>query len=544
MIEAQNVTVVFGERTLFKEVNIKFLPGNCYGLIGANGAGKSTFVKVLSGKLDPTQGVVRTGKGERISVLEQNQFAYDDQPVLDAVIMGNKRLYEVGKLRDEIYSKADFTEEDGNIAADLEAEYAEMGGYEAESDAAIMLAGLGISEDLHGKMMSDIEAGEKVRVLLAQALFGNPDILLLDEPTNQLDLNSIRWLENFLGNFDNTVVVVSHDRHFLNNVCTHIADVDFAQIRMFTGNYDFWYRASQLINKQRGDQKRKSEDKIKELEEFIRRFRANVAKAKQTTARKKMIEKLSVDEFPDTSRKFPYVDFKPDRPVGRIILRVEDLNVTFDGEQIFRDFNLIIEPGDKIAFVGPNDLIKTLLFDVITGEMAADSGEIHWGQTITHNYFPRENGEFFDTNISIAEWLQQYTTSDDETYIRGFLGRMLFSGEEALKPANVLSGGEKVRCMLSRMMLSGANVIILDDPTGHLDLEAIMSLNDGLKKFDGVFLMATHDFELIDTTANRIIELTPHGMIDRRMPFSEYVENEQVKQLRTELYAGERLAVY
>ena len=540
MISANDVSLIFGDRTLFKDVSIRFLPGNCYGLIGANGAGKSTFLRVLAGQIEPTSGAIEIGKKERIGVLEQNQFAYEEYTVLQTVILGYKELYALNQQREAIYSKADFSEEDGIFAAQLEIEFAEIGGYESESDAAILLKGLGVGEDLHSRLMRELDASVKVRVLLAQALFGNPDILLLDEPTNQLDLGSIRWLEEFLGRFENTVIVVSHDRHFLNAVCTHIADVDFKQIRLYTGNYDFWYRASQLIAKQRKDQGKKREEKIKELQEFIMRFRANVAKSKQTTARKKMIDRLSVDEFPETSRKFPYVDFKPERPVGRVIVEVDDLTISFDDEPILRDFRFTVEPGDKIAFVGSNDLIKTLFFDTLMGEHKQDSGTIHWGQTITPAYFPKENSKFFNTDLTVVEWLSQYTNSEDESYIRGFLGRMLFSGEEALKPSNVLSGGEKVRCMLSRMMLSGANVLILDEPTNHLDLEAITSLNDGLVKFSEVILFSSHDFEFINTVANRIVELMPNGYIDRRMPFNEYIEDAEVKALRTQLYSAEK----
>ncbi len=537
MIAANNVSLIFGERTLFKEVNVKFLPGNCYGLIGANGAGKSTFLKILSGELDPTTGHIEVGKNERLAILEQDQFKYDGNPVLDTVIMGHKRMYEVMKERDAIYSKPDFNEEDGIRAADLEAEFAEMGGYEAESEAGILLEKLGISVDQHGRDISELEAQLKLRVLLAQAIFGNPDILLLDEPTNQLDFQTIRWLEDFLANFENTVVVVSHDRHFLNNVSTHIADLDFGKIRVYTGNYDWWYRASQLIAKQRRDMNKKRESKVEELQAFVQRFSANRSKARQTTSRKKMIDKLSLEDFPETSRKFPYVSFDPKRPVGRTVLRVENLSKTVEGEKLLDDFSLTVEKGDKIALVGPRDIVKTTLFELLMDEDKPDAGEIHWGQTVTAGYFPKENDDYFTGDMNLVEWLAQYTDNDDETWIRGFLGRMLFTGEEALKPSNVLSGGEKVRCMLSRMMLLGCNTLVLDEPTNHLDLEAIMSLNDGLVAYTEPILFTSQDFEFINTIANRIIEITPNGVIDRRMPFEEYVENAEISALRDQMYA-------
>lgn len=544
MIAANNVSLTFGERNLFKEVNIKFLPGNCYGLIGANGAGKSTFVKILSGELEPTSGRVEVGKGERIAVLTQDQFKYDDHTVLDTVIMGHKRMYAIMKERDEIYAKVDFTEEDGNRAAELEGEFSELGGYEAEYEAGSLLNSLEIDDEHHYKQMGELEAGQKVRVLLAQAIFGNPDILLLDEPTNQLDIQSIRWLENFLENFDNTVIVVSHDRHFLNNVCTHIADLDFGKIRLYVGNYDWWYRASQLIAKHRKEQNKRRDAKVAELKTFVQRFSSNRSKAKQATSRKKLIEKLTLEDLPQTSRKFPYVAFDPERPAGRTILRIEGLTKTVEGEVLFKDLNLTVEKGDKIALLGPNDLQKTVLFQILFEEESADSGTVHWGQTIKAGYLPKENSTYFDTDIKLVEWLRQYTTSDDETFIRGFLGRMLFTGEEALKPARVLSGGEKVRCMLSRMMLMGCNTLVLDEPTNHLDLEAIMSLNDGLVAYSEPIIFTSQDFEFINTVANRLIEITPHGVIDRRMPYSDYVEDESVKALREQLYAGRRVPSY
>ena len=538
MIGANNVSLVFGERTLFKDVNIRFLPGNCYGLIGANGAGKSTFVKILSGEIEPTTGMIETGKGERIAVLSQDQYAFDDQTALNTVIMGHEEMYAIMIERDALYSKPDFNEEDGNRAAILEEKFAEMGGYDAESNAAQLLAGLGIETEHHDRLMVELEASQKVRILLAKALFGTPDILLLDEPTNQLDMKSIRWLEDFIGRFNNTVVVVSHDRHFLNNVCTHIADLDFGAMRLYTGNYDFWYRASQMMAQSRKDAKKRAEDRIAELKTFIQRFSANVAKAKQTTSRKKMIEKLSADDWPDTSRKFPYVDFKPDRPAGRVILRVENLTKSVDGELLIDNLSFELGNGDKMALVSHNDVINTTLMQLIAGELEPDAGEIHWGSTITQAYIPKENSMYFDTDLSITDWLRQYTTSDDETWVRGFLGRMLFSGEEALKSARVLSGGEKVRCMLSRAMLSGANTLILDEPTNHLDLEAIMALNDGLIRYPEVVVFASQDYEFVNTIANRVLEITPLGSLDRRMPFSEYIESEKIAALRDELYAG------
>ncbi|MGB1253658.1 MAG: ABC-F family ATP-binding cassette domain-containing protein [Candidatus Promineifilaceae bacterium] len=544
MIAANNVSLTFGERNLFKEVNIKFLPGNCYGLIGANGAGKSTFVKILSGELEPTSGRVEVGRGERIAVLTQDQFRYDAFVVLETVIMGHKRMYEIMQEREAIYSKADFTEEDGNRAADLEGEFAELGGYEAEYEASSLLNSIGIDESLQGKQMSELEAGQKVRVLLAQAIFGTPDILLLDEPTNQLDIQTIRWLENFLANFENTVIVVSHDRHFLNNVCTHTADLDFGKIRLYVGNYDWWYRASQLIAKHRKEQSKRRDAKVAELKTFVQRFSSNRSKAKQATSRKKLIEKLTLEDLPQTSRKFPYVAFDPERPAGRTILRVEQLTKTIEGETLFKNLNLTIEKGDKIALLGPNDLQKTVFFQILMGEDSADSGIVHWGQTIKPGYLPKENSSYFDTNMSLVEWLRQYTSSDDETFIRGFLGRMLFTGEEALKPAHVLSGGEKVRCMLSRMMLMGCNTLVLDEPTNHLDLEAIMSLNDGLVAYSEPLIFTSQDFEFVNTVANRLIEIAPHGVIDRRMSYADYIEDENVKAIREEMYAGHRVPSY
>lgn len=538
MLTIQDVSVTFGQRTLFKDVNLKFLPGNCYGLIGPNGAGKSTMLKVIAGEIETDKGSITVGPHERIALLQQDQFAFDDYPVLDTVIMGHSRLYEVLHERDAIYSKPDFSEEDGLRAADLEAEVAEMNGYEAESDAAVMLNNLGIDESLHQMMMRDLEASQKVRVLLAQALFGNPDILLLDEPTNQLDLETITWLEDFLFRFANTVIVVSHDRHFLNNVCTHIADIDFGKIQLYVGNYDFWYHASQLAQQQRKNEAKKREDKIAELEEFVARFSANASKSRQATSRKKLIEKLTIDEMPQSSRRFPYVDFKPERPCGKTILNVDQISITVDERQLLHEFNLNVNLDDKIAFIGPNDLVKTVLFQVLMEELKPDSGSFGWGVTITPAYFPKENAEFFDTDLNLVDWLRQYSADDSESFVRGYLGRMLFSGDEVFKSARVLSGGEKVRCMLAKMMLSGANVLVLDEPTNHLDLEAITAVNDGLINFPGVVLFTSHDYQFVDTIANRIVEITPGGVIDRQMTLEQYLEDTAVAQLREQYYAA------
>lgn len=541
MLTVNELNVSFGERTLFKDVNLKFLPGNCYGVIGANGAGKSTFLKVLAGELESISGTVSMGKGERLAMLRQDQFAYDEHTVLDTVMMGHEALFDVLKEREALYAKPDFSEEDGMRSAELEEKMADMDGYEAESDAAVMLANLGIPEEFHLTLMKDMEAGQKVRVLLAQALFGSPDILLLDEPTNQLDLGTIRWLEDFLINFPNTVIVVSHDRYFLNNVSTHIVDIDFGQIRMYVGNYDFWYQASQLAQQQRKNAKLRADDRIKELENFIRRFSANASKSRQATARKNMIDKLKIDELPQSSRRFPYVDFRPERPAGKMILEIQDLNATVDGEHLLKDFNLNVNQGDKIAFIGPNDLVKTTLFEILSGQREPDSGKFMWGTTITPSSFPKENSEWFSDDINLVEWLRQYSDDDSESYIRGFLGRMLFSGDEVFKSATVLSGGEKVRCMLSRMMLSGANALVMDEPTNHLDLEAITALNDGLISFEGALLFTSHDFQFIDTIANRIVEIAPGGVIDRSLPLNEYLKDERVLALREEYYHGEKL---
>lgn len=539
MIAANNVTLAYGKRVLFKDVNIKFTPGNCYGLIGANGAGKSTFLKILSGEIDPDKGEITVGSKERIAVLRQDQFAFDEETVFNTVIMGHKRLYDVMTEREAIYSKAEFTEEDGVRSAELEGDFAEMNGYEAESEAAVLLNGLGIPEELRSKRMKELEGGDKVRVLLAQALFGNPDILLLDEPTNNLDLKSISWLEEFLFRFPNTVIVVSHDRHFLNQVCTHTADIDFGRIQIYVGNYDFWYHAAQLNLKQKQNENRKVSEKAEELKAFIQRFSSNASKAKQATSRKKLLDKLTLEDMPVSSRKYPHVVFKPERPCGDIILEVQGLSKEIDGVQVLNNFDLIVRKGDKIAFVGGNTLARTTLFQILAGELEPDSGSFRWGVTITNAYFPKENSSYFENDMTLIEWLGQFSPpTEGETFARGFLGRMLFSGEEAMKKTSVLSGGERVRCMLSRMMLTGANALILDEPTNHLDLESITALNDGLIAFGEVILFASHDHEFVSTIANRIIEITPGGVIDRVMGFEEYLESEDVTRERDEYYHG------
>nr|WP_267509842.1 ATP-binding cassette domain-containing protein [Borreliella garinii] len=543
MITVNNLEVAFGERVLFKDVNIKFSSGNCYGIIGANGAGKSTFLKVLGGMIESTKGEIFIPKNQRVAALEQDQFAYDAYKVIDTVIMGHKRLYSVQKEKDEIYNKLDFSDEDGIRAGELEAEFSELGGYEAESSAAVLLKGLGIDESIHNTLMSDVEGSLKVRVLLAQALFGEPDILLLDEPTNNLDLQSIKWLEEFLINFENTVIVVSHDRHFLNQVCTHIVDIDYGKIQVYLGNYDFWYETSQILNKQLKDAKKRSEDKIAELKAFIQRFSSNASKSRQATSRKKLIEKIKVEDLKPSSRKFPYVNFKSERELGKNVLTIKNLTKEFEGNLILNKFSSIIEPQQKIVFLG-NPMFATFLFDIITNEDKNYKGHYEWGSTVNFSYFNKDNGKYFDLDLNLVDWLRQYSKEQDETYIRGFLGRMLFSQDEALKKVNVLSGGEKVRCMLAKAMLSGANVLILDQPTNHLDLEAITSLNAGLKEFKGVVLFTSHDHQFIDTVANRIIEFTPNGIIDRYMTFSEYVDDSKIRDLRNNLYgdnAGFRL---
>jgi len=539
VISANNISLAYGKRVIFKDVNIKFVPGNCYGLIGANGAGKSTFLKILAGLSEADSGTVSVGPRERIAFLKQDQFAFDEHTVFNTVIMGHSRLYEVMIAREAMYAKTDFSEEDGIRSAELESDFAEMNGYEAESEAAVLLNGLGIPEELRHKQMKELEGGDKVRVLLAQALFGNPDILLLDEPTNHLDLKSINWLEDFLSRFNNTVIVVSHDRHFLNQVCTHVADIDFGRIQVYVGNYDFWYQASQLNLKQKQDENRKVTDKANELKEFIQRFSSNASKAKQATSRKRLLEKLTIEEMPVSSRKYPYVVFKPERPCGDIILEITDLSKKADGVQIFKDLTLTVRKGDKIAFVGGNSLAKTTLFQILAGELEPDSGSFRWGITITSAYFPKENAGYFDNDLNLIEWLGQYSPpTEGESFARGFLGRMLFSGDEATKKASVLSGGERVRCMLSRMMLTAANVLILDEPTNHLDLESITALNNGLIAFNEVVLFASHDHEFVSTVANRIVEFTPGGIIDRVMTFEEYLENAEVAQERDQLCHG------
>jgi len=514
MITANNVTLAYGKRILFKDVNIKFTPGNCYGLIGANGAGKSTFLKILAGDIEADKGEVSIGPNERMAVLRQDHFAFDEETVFDTVAMGHPRLFSVMKEREAIYAKPEFTDADGERSAELECEFAEMGGYEAEAEVASLLSGLGIGEVLHQKRMKELEAAEKVRVLLAQALFGNPDVLLLDEPTNHLDLKSIQWLEGFLERFKNTVIVVSHDRYFLNQVCTHTADIDFGEIRVYAGNYDFWYQSSQLALKQRQNENKKAAEKAEELKEFIQRFSSNASKAKQATSRKKLLEKLTIEDIPISSRKYPYIVFKADRPCGNIILEIENLTKTIDGVKVLDDFSLVIQPGEKVAFVGDSTVAKTTLFQIITGEIEPDSGSFRWGTTITNSYFPQENSSYFSGDYNLIEWLGQYgPPTEGESFARGFLGRMLFSGEEATKKARVLSGGEKVRCMLARMMLSGANALILDEPTNHLDLESITALNNGLIAFPEVILFTSHDHELVNTVASRVVEITADGKL-------------------------------
>jgi ATPase subunit of ABC transporter with duplicated ATPase domains len=537
LISTVGVSLRYGKRALFEDVNIKFTPGNCYGLIGANGAGKSTFLKILSGEIEPTSGEVIITPGERLAVLKQNHYEFDEYNVLKTVIMGHKRLYEIMEEKERLYAKADFSEEDGIRAGELEAEFAELNGWEAESEAAELLIGLGIPKELHAKNMKDLSGNEKVRVLLAQALFGQPDILLLDEPTNHLDLESITWLENFLLNYDKTVIVVSHDRHFLNTVCTHIADIDYGKIQLYVGNYDFWYESSQLALQLAKDHNKKIEEKRKELEEFIRRFSANKSKSRQATSRKKMLEKLTLEDIKPSNRKYPYINFKPEREAGKNILTIENLSKSIDGEKVLNRFNLIVNKGDKIAFVGPNGLAKTTLFQILMGELEADEGSYQWGITTSQAYFPKDNSKYFEgCDLTLVDWLRQFSKEQEETFIRSFLGRMLFSGEESLKKASVLSGGEKVRCMLAKMMLSGANVLIFDEPTNHLDLESITALNNGLIDTDATILFVSHDHQFVQTIANRIIEITPNGVIDRLCTYDEYLENPDIQQLRQSLY--------
>lgn len=538
MITVTGVTLRYGKRALFEDVNIKFTPGNCYGLIGANGAGKSTFLKILSGEIEPNKGEVSIAPGERLAVLRQNHFEFDECEVLKTVIMGHTRLYEIMVEKDVLYSKPDFSEEDGIRAGELEGEFAELDGWQAESDAAELLIGLGIPKELHEQKMKDLSGNEKVRVLLAQALFGTPNILLLDEPTNHLDIESIRWLENFLAKFEGTVIVVSHDRHFLNQVCTHIADIDFGKIQLYVGNYDFWYESSQLALKLAREQNKKTEEKRKELETFIARFSANASKSKQATSRKKQLEKLTLEDIRPSNRKYPYINFKPEREAGKQLLAVESISKTIEGEKVLNNISFTVNKGDKIAFVGPYGHAKSTLFDIVMGEQEADEGTYTWGVTTSQAYFPKDNSAYFEgVDLNLVGWLRQYSKDQDETFLRGFLGRMLFSGEEALKKASVLSGGEKVRCMLAKMMLEAANVLVMDEPTNHLDLESITALNNGLVDFDGTLLFVSHDHQFIQTIANRIIEITPNGMIDRMMSYDEYLDNEEIKQLRQQLYA-------
>ncbi|MFC4619166.1 ABC-F family ATP-binding cassette domain-containing protein [Camelliibacillus cellulosilyticus] len=532
MITVNNVGLQYGDRKLFDEVNIKFTPGNCYGLIGANGAGKSTFLKILSGEIEPQKGDVQITPGERLAVLKQNHFEYESVDVLQTVIMGHARLYEIMQEKDALYMKADFTEEDGMKAAELEGEFAELNGWEAESEAAILLNGLGIPEALHTKKMAELTGAEKVKVLLAQALFGKPDILLLDEPTNHLDLKAIQWLEEFLINFDNTVIVVSHDRHFLNNVCTHIADLDFGRIELFIGNYDFWYESSQLALKMRQEANKKKEEKIQELQAFIARFSANASKSRQATSRKKLLDKITLEDIKPSSRRYPYVAFTPDREIGNDLLQVDRLSKTIDGEKVLDNVSFIMNKGDKIALVGSNEIARTTLLKILMGELTPDEGSYKWGITTSQSYFPKDNAPYFEnSSLNLVEWLRQFSPADEsESFLRGFLGRMLFSGEEVLKKVSVLSGGEKVRCMLSRMMLSGANVLLLDEPTNHLDLESIQALNNGLINFKGSVIFTSHDHQFVQTIANRIIEITPNGLFDKQMTYDEYLELQLQKQ--------------
>ena len=539
MISANNVTLRIGKKALFEDVNIKFTEGNCYGLIGANGAGKSTFLKILSGKLDTTNGTINITPGQRMSVLEQDHFKYDDYLVLDTVIMGNQRLYDIMKEKDALYAKPDFSDEDGIRASELEGEFAEMNGWEAESDAATLLNGLGIDTSLHYTMMRDLNGNEKVKVLLARALFGNPDILLLDEPTNHLDLDAIAWLEEFLIDFENTVIVVSHDRYFLNKVCTHIADIDYGKIQLYAGNYDFWYESSQLMIKQMKEANKKKEEKIKELQEFIQRFSANASKSKQATSRKRALEKIELDEIKPSSRKYPYIDFRPNREIGNEVLMVENVSKTIDGVKILDDITFTLGHNDKVAFVGGNELAKTTFFKILMGEMEPDEGHIKWGVTTSRAYFPKDNTQEFDNDLTIADWLTQFSEIKDATYVRGFLGRMLFAGDDGVKKVRVLSGGEKVRCLFSKMMISGANVLIFDEPTNHLDMESITALNNGMIKFPGVMLFASRDHQIVQTTANRIMEILPNGkMIDKITTYDEYLESDEMARKRS-VYTAE-----
>ena len=533
MISANNVTLRIGKKALFEDVNIKFTEGNCYGLIGANGAGKSTFLKILTGQIEPSKGDVSITPGQRLSFLEQDHFKYDEYNVLDTVIMGNDRLYQIMKEKEAIYAKEDFTEEDGNKASELEAEFADMNGWEAESDAAQLLNGLGVGTDLHYKTMAELNGSEKVKVLLAKALFGNPDILLLDEPTNHLDLDAIEWLEEFLINFNNTVIVVSHDRYFLNKVCTHIADIDYGKIQLYAGNYDFWYESSQLLIRQMKEANKKKEEKIKELQDFIQRFSANASKSKQATSRKRALEKIELDDIRPSSRKYPYIDFRPNREIGNDVLVVDGISKTIDGVKVLDNISFIVGHDDKIAFVGSNEAATTTLFRILVGEIEPDEGSFKWGVTTSQAYFPKDSGAEFNSDSTIVEWLTQYSPDPDTTYVRGFLGRMLFAGDDGMKKVKVLSGGEKVRCLLSKMMISGANILIFDDPTNHLDMESITALNNGLIKFPGVTLFTSHDHQFIQTTANRIMEIMPNGqLIDKMTTYDEYLASDEMAKKR------------
>ena len=539
MISTSNLSVQFGGQKLFDEVNIKFTEGNCYGIIGPNGAGKSTFLKVLTGELDSTSGEVIVEKNKRLSFLKQDHFAYEDEEVLNVVMMGHAKLYDIMMQKNALYAKTEFTEEDGNLAAELEGEFAELDGWEAETNAEKFLIGLGIPAELHHKLMKELTEPEKVKVLLAQAIFGNPDILLLDEPTNGLDLHAVKWLEDFLMDLENTtVLVVSHDRHFLNKVCTHIADIDYGKIKMFVGNYDFWYESNQLMQELIRNQNKKMEQKKKELQDFIARFSANASKSKQATSRKKQLEKLQFEDMQVSNRKYPYIEFKPEREAGNNMLKVENLTKTVDGEKVLNNISFTINTGDKVVILSKNDIAKTTLFQILAGELEPDSGTVEWGVTTSQSYFPKDNSEFFeDVDLSLIDWLRQFSTDQHEEYVRGFLGRMLFSGEEARKKAKVLSGGEKVRCMLSKMMLSNANVLLLDNPTDHLDLEAITSLNKSLERFDGTILFTTHDHEFIQTIANKIIEITPKGILEKEMEYDDYLNDETVEARLNEMYS-------
>ncbi|MGW8159039.1 MAG: ABC-F family ATP-binding cassette domain-containing protein [Desulfoprunum sp.] len=542
MIHASNIALSYGKRVIFKDVNIKFTPGNCYGLIGANGAGKSTFLKILAGQRDADRGEIFVGSGLRIAYLNQDQFAFDDQTVARTVLMGHPRLCELMAEREALYAKSEFTEADGIRSGELEAEFAEMNGYEAESEAAVLLSGLGIPEELRERKMKELDGGDKVRVLLAQALFGNPDILLLDEPTNNLDIRSIAWLEGFLERFANTVIIVSHDRHFLNQVCTHMADIDFGRIQIYVGNYDFWYQASQLAQQQRQDANKKAEAKAKDLKEFIQRFSSNASKARQATARKKLLDKLEIDDLPASSRKYPFILFKPGRPCGDVILEVDGIGKSIEGVQLLKNFTLTVNRGEKIAFVGTGAPAITALFQILAGEEAPDSGTFRWGQTMSTAYFPKENSAFFQSEMTLVDWLRQYTpVTEGESFARGFLGKMLFSGDEALKKTSVLSGGERVRCLLAKMMLSDANALILDEPTNHLDLESITALNNGLQAFSEIILFSSHDHTLVQTVANRIIEILPGGVVDKMIPYDDYLADPEIQALREGLGAPRRV---